>query len=105
MGKLSRRKGAGGEREVCALLTNALGEHITRRLGQARDSGCDIELPPFVVEVKRRKRLGNLHEWMKQATEACEVGDKPVVMCRGDGERWLVVMEFDDWVEIAREEL
>jgi hypothetical protein len=107
MGAKSRRKGAGGELEVCALLTNHLGSKVSRHLGQARDSGCDVELDPFVIEVKRRKRIGNLHEWMAQAQAACDPERRqyPTVMCRGDGHRWLVVMTLEDWVTLAREEL
>ena len=105
MGLKSRRKGAGAEIELCALLNNHLGTALKRKLGQARDSGNDVDLPPFKVECKRYKRIGKVYEWMEQATEACEVGDVPIVACRADGERWLVVMGLDDWVKLAREEV
>jgi hypothetical protein len=103
----SRRKGANAELEACALLTNAFNLPVKRKLGQAREGGNDIDLDPFCIEVKRRKRIGNLHEWMAQAQAACDPEKRqyPTVMCRGDGQRWLVVMTLEDWVTLAREEL
>jgi hypothetical protein len=103
MGASQRRKGAAGEREVCALLTDALGSRITRNIGQARDGGDDITLAPFAIEVKRRARIGNLYEWLQQAQTANK--GIPVVVCRADGEKWCVVMRFDDWIALAREEV
>jgi predicted transcriptional regulator len=113
-----RRKGAGGERELCSRLADALGRIVKRKLGQARDSGHDIDLPPFQIECKRRKRIAGLYEWMEQAsfgrlTTAQEIGPgvpgpifpKPVVMLRADDREWLVVMRLPDWITLAREEI
>jgi len=110
MAKLSRTKGAGGERELCALLSDAFGQVVKRKLGQARDSGHDIDLPPFRIEVKRRKRIAGLYEWLGQ----CD-SDKlhmnlaqrrsSMVALRADGKDWLVVMRLDDWIKLAREEI
>lgn len=118
MSKSQRNKGAGGERELCGILSDALGQVVKRKLGQARDSGHDIDLPPFRIEVKRRRRIGNLYDWMRQAdggnvVEATFTTDKttikrsfaPVVALRGDDEDWLVVMTLDDWIKLAREEI
>lgn len=116
MSKSQRTKGAGGERELCALLSDAFGEKITRRLGQARDRGHDIDLDPFLIECKRRARIGLLYEWMAQVahsvafTKPAKEGDKywprcPVVMLRADGKDWLVVMKLPDWIKLAREEI
>ena len=81
-GSHSRRKGASGERELCALLTDEFGIKVTRKLGQARDSGCDIvSLPPYSIEVKRRKRIAGLYEWMQQAATP-EHYSLPVVALR-----------------------
>jgi len=104
MSKSQRTKGASGEREVCAFLRDSLGIDVRRKLGQARDSGHDIDLPGFNVEVKRRKRIAGLYDWMDQ----CGMGSpsaKPVVVLRADGREWLVVMKLPDWVELAREEI
>ena len=100
MSASQRRKGAGGEREVCALLNSEFGTNAARNLDQARDGGTDIHLGPFQIEVKRRKRVGNLYEWLGQAK-----GELPTLMLRADGKRWLVVMDFEHWARLARGEL
>lgn len=111
MGATSRRKGAAGEREVCALLSAEFGEKITRNIGQARDGGDDITLPPFAIECKRRAKIAGLYDWIEQAELATHFGKRarvptPVVMCRADGRTtWLVVMRFADWAKLAREEI
>lgn len=102
MSASQRRKGANGEREICSLLSDALGFNVSRRLGQARDSGHDIDIPGFSAEVKRRKKIALLYEAMEQA----ETGKgTPVVGLRSDGKAWLVVMKLDDWIKLAREEI
>lgn len=100
--KSQRDKGAGGEREACGVLNAEFGTSVTRNLSQVRDSGTDIHLGPFAVEVKRRKRIGNIYEWVEQAKAADK---RPVVMCRADGKEWLVVLPFAEWARIARGEL
>lgn len=120
MSKTSRTKGANGEREVCKILSDALGETFTRKLGQARDSGNDIDLGPYRVEVKRRKKIA-VTEFMEQAEKAClfASGDwepghaadyfgklsKPLVIMREDGEKWLVMQPLEDWIDLYRESI
>lgn len=99
MGKMQRNKGAGYEREVCALLSDILGREVKRNIGQARDGGDDITVGPFRVECKRRAKVGNLYEWMAQVEAASKPGDIPVVICRGDGKKSLAVL---DAVHLAR---
>lgn len=105
MSKSQRTKGAGGERELCALLNDQFGTAVTRKLGQARDSGNDIDLFPFRIECKRRKRIANLYDWMTQVKKDSPLARYPIVMLRGDGRGWLVVMELPDWCVLAREEI
>src|SRR5208282_4924502 len=116
MSKSQRTKGAGGERELCGILSDALGPVVKRKLGQARDSGHDIDLPPFRIECKRRKRIANLYEWMAQAAEtyclvlhpdgtSTDLSDTPVVALRADGKGWLVVLRLGDFIKLAREEI
>jgi hypothetical protein len=103
-GRMSRTKGAGYEREVAGELQGWLGAVVTRRLGQARDGGHDLELPGFTVECKRRAGFIG-HAWMAQAV-AASVGNgglPPVVFARGDRHETIVMMRLADWVEIARE--
>ena len=107
-GRNNRRRGQSGEREVCALLSDALGVKVKRALGQERDRGTDIlECAPFAIEVKRRTRIANLYEWIAQANKPKYLTDDPipVVALRADGKGWLAVMRFSDWLTLAREEI
>lgn len=106
MAKLSRDKGARGEREICAILSDELGISSKRNLDQTREGGCDITAGPFNLEVKRRAKIGNIYDWMEQAAASCENTEKkPVVVCRADGKKWLAIMPFGDWINLAREAL
>ena len=106
MAKLSRDKGARGEREICAILSDELGISAKRNLDQTREGGCDITAGPFNLEVKRRAKIGNIYDWMEQAAASCEdTPQKPVVLCRADGKKWLAIMPFGDWINLAREAL
>lgn len=100
MSASQRRKGQVGEREAAALLSAEFGTVCKRTLDQPRDGGSDIDLPPFSVEVKRRKRL-SLHAWVKQAAAA---GGTPVVLARGDGEEWVAIVPFSVAAKWMREE-
>ena len=104
MGKSQRIKGSSAEREIAALLSEALGVPLRRTLGQARDGSerADLELPPYSIEVKRRARIAGLYDWIAQASEAAGI---PVVACRADGKDWLIVMRLPDWIALAREEV
>lgn len=106
MSKSQRTKGAAGEREVCKILRDSLGVDAHRNLSQTRDGGTDIALGPFRIECKRRKAIGNVYEWMQQSEAACtEPGQIPVVACRKDGGHWLVVLNLDDFMRLAGNEL
>lgn len=100
-----RRKGATGEREVCSLIAENWGVKAERNLDQYRSGGGDITVSPFRFEVKRRTRIGNVYDWMLQAMAACGSGETPVVACRGDGRKWLVILTLDDFFRIGRDEL
>ena len=106
MGSAERRKGARGEREICAILSEEMGISAKRNLDQTREGGCDITAGPFNLEVKRRAKIGNIYDWMEQAAASCEdTPQKPVVVCRADGKKWLAIMPFGDWINLAREAL
>lgn len=83
MGKSQRTKGAAGEREVCHLIRDSLGIDAKRNLSQTREGGCDIAVGPYHVEVKRRAKIGQVYDWMAQAEESCENGERPVVFLSG----------------------
>ena len=103
-GRKSRNKGATGERELAALLTDALGVVVQRKLGQARDGGDDIQIGQYRIEVKRREAL-RLDEWCKQVEDAAGVGDVPVVAYRRNGQPWRVVVPLEWFMKQVRETL
>jgi hypothetical protein len=99
-GKSARLKGAGGEREVCDILTRIVGEKHSRILGQARDAGADVRYGPFLLEVKRQARL-KMSEWQQQVKVAADAaGVLPGIVWRRDGEKWWVAVEFEQFVTI-----
>lgn len=91
MGKLQRTRGASTEREVANYLSEQLGFEVKRELGQARDSGEDISVPPFRIEVKRRKALAVM-DFMRQCEKGSEPSEIPIVIMRVDGDLRPVVM-------------
>ena len=101
-GRGKRNKGATGERELAALLSDALGRVVKRNLGQAREGGCDINIQHWNIEVKRQEKI-KIYDWMKQAMESCAAGQSPVVAFRKNGKDWLVTMTLNDWVGLIRE--
>jgi Holliday junction resolvase len=104
MSRSQRQKGAAGERELAGILTEQLGWVVSRKLGQARDGGDDIQTGKFRWECKRRAKL-SVYEFMDQITAACGPGDVPVVAMRGDGKGWLVMMKLEDAMPLIRGEL
>lgn len=110
MSNLSRRKGANYELEICKALEEHFGAVFKRNLDQCRDGGNDINVKRengtvIRLEAKRRRSIGNLYEWMEQATNSCSVGDTPVVVCRGDNKRSLVVMDFTDFLMMVEKDV
>jgi hypothetical protein len=104
MSASQRRKGQVGEREVAAILTDQLGWVVNRTLNQTRDGGHDIETGCFRWEVKRRAKIA-VHEFMQQAVASCADEGTPVVVMRGDGKDWLVMMRLEDILPLIRDQL
>jgi hypothetical protein len=106
MAAISRRRGATGERELCALLSAGFNLPIKRTLGQARDGGHDIAtVPGFAGECKRRRSFKTLYGAMRQVEKSAAsigAGDFPTVFIRADHEKWLVTMRLEDWMVIAK---
>jgi len=110
MSRISRDRGNLYEREVATAIEDELGVATKRKLGQARDSGNDIDIHTtsgyrFRLECKRRRAIGNLYEWMQQAQDSCEGSDIPSVVCRADGAKSLVVLTLPDFLRLVRGEL
>ena len=100
--KNSRAKGARGERELANLLKSY--GYNTRR-GQ-QFSGLEGEdvvgLPGIHIECKRIERL-NIYDAISQATRDSKENQIPVVFHRKNNCKWLVTMEFDEFMKIYRE--
>jgi Holliday junction resolvase len=101
-GRTSRNKGAAAERELATMLSEQLGVHVRRKLGQARDGGDDIQVGKYRIEVKRREAL-RLDEWCKQVEAASGDEDVPVVAYRRNGQPWRVVVPIEWFIEQVRE--
>lgn len=112
MGKSQRTKGATYEREVAQVFSEALGRDFKRNIGQARDGGNDLDVGPLVVECKRRKTLGTVYGWLDQAFKAAvekQAGHTeprtPIVVARQDQGTSIVIMDLEDFLELAGPEL
>ena len=102
MSASQRNKGAGGEREWCDVLRTH-GYAAQRALGQARDGGGDVPMPPVLYEVKRYAKIA-VRKWLDQAVVSvgqyagCEI---PVVAMREDGRKeWMVLLRADDFMKL-----
>ena len=102
MGAMSRRKGAVGERELAAYLTDH-GFPATRgRQHHGGSDAPDVRCPalPFHFEVKRTESL-RLHEAMAQAVN--DAGDRmPVVAHRRNNGDWIAVLRLADLLRLMR---
>jgi hypothetical protein len=95
MSASQRRKGANGELEICRLLTDELGTSVQRRLGAARDGGCDVDIPGWSIEVKRAERF--LQAFWQQAVEQAEaMKRRPVLFWRKSRASWSVYVDLFD---------
>ena len=102
-GKAERRKGRGGELELCKILNE---QGITARPGTALNFGKEpdiIGITNIHAEVKRTEKT-HLNAWMTQATEDAEkFGDgAPAVFHRMSRQPWLVTMKLTDWLQLYK---
>ena len=98
LGRSSRSKGQGGERELAALLTELTGFEIKRRCRQHR-ADSDLEgLPGWSVECKRHRSAGQglIESWWAQTVmQAMAARDRPVLFYRLDRAGWRAVWSAD----------
>ena len=84
MGKLSRNKGAGFEREIVNILKDA-GFDASRNLNQTRDGGHDIVIPGVKVAVEcKRAAKPLMNSWWAQACEQAGDDLEPVLIYKLD---------------------
>ena len=98
---MQRTKGASYEREVCARFSSKTGRIVRRHIGQSRDGGNDITVPPYTVECKRRKSLKTIEGWLAQAEAATTIeAPIPIVVARSDGGKSFVILPLDDFLQL-----
>lgn len=106
MGKLSRDKGKRGEREVAAILRDH--KYPGARRGVQYTGGPDspdvVGLPGFHIEVKRVETF-QLYPSLAQSRKDSHKGEVPIVVHRRNGHPWVVVMEFEDFLDILDERI
>lgn len=96
MGAKERNRGSAFEREVCQRLSAKFGYPVKRKLGQARDSGNDIDAGPLRIECKRRRAIA-VYAWLDQILNQEADPDRlPVVVARADGRRSIAILDFED---------
>jgi hypothetical protein len=93
----SRDKGAGGEREAAAFLSNMFGLPVHRgcQYRGGPDSPDVAGLDGLAIEVKRRARL-HLESSLRQATRDASPTAVPVVLHRADHEDWKLTLYGKD---------
>jgi hypothetical protein len=127
-GRASRNKGAGGEREVIAILQPIVDRacdtcghvkfKLRRNYAQRYEAKLyDVEgLPWMALEVKRQENISGIGGWWKQTKAATRVGQIPVLIYRQNNQKWkvrtrvplrvtanrwvtaTVTMEIDQWL-------
>lgn len=103
----SKQKGKRYELELTNLL-KAEGYDAHRSAQYAGNTGqaADVVgLPGIHIEAKRQEQF-RIYEWMAQAVRdsfAGGRGELPAVFFRKSGEKTLVCMRFEDWIQIYRE--
>jgi hypothetical protein len=95
-GAKSRRKGQAAELQFCALATEALGVKFQRKLGQARDGGGDIDIGPFLVEVKNHARINERDWWRQACASAKTAGKTPALAYKLARQGWRVLVPLPE---------
>ena len=94
MGKLSRDKGASGEREFRRLFSELVGVQVERNLCQTRDGGKHGDIEPlgnWSIEIKRAAKA-EIAKWWLQAGEQAGRDKIPALAYRVDRHDWRVIV-------------
>ncbi len=95
MSKMQRTKGAAGERELFALLTEQLGVNVTRNLTQTRAGGADtLDVLGWSIEVKRQEALSIASWWTQTQRQADALSRKPALFYRQSRKPWRAVLDL-----------
>lgn len=102
MGKASRTKGRAYEQEIARAIRDELGLDAERVLRQWQSGGGgDVTAGPFLIECKRPAGFV-AHQWMAQVVDRPTMAGMPVVCARGDRHDTLVLLNWADFVRLAR---
>ncbi|MFD0669702.1 putative PDDEXK endonuclease [Ramlibacter sp. MAHUQ-53] len=83
------RKGAAAERELSALLADALGVEVKRNTDPAKKTTGDILcIPGYAVECKRVEVLRRNAWWSQAVKQAAIHGVEPIVFYRRNRQPW-----------------
>lgn len=110
MGKLSRDKGAAGEREFRRLFSELVGVQVERNLCQTRDGGKHGDTEPlgnWSIEIKRAAKA-EISKWWLQAGEQAGRDKIPALAYRVDRHDWRVIVplySIDKGSEVFRNPL
>ena len=102
MGKMSKDKGARGERELAGELHRLFG--VTARRGVQYRGGTDspdviADIPGIHIECKRCERL-SIYAAMAQAVD--DAGTKVPIVCHKQNRReWLVIVRLNDLPKLS----
>jgi hypothetical protein len=102
MGRMSKRKGAVGEREAAEKLNEVLGTRFRRGrqyCGGPESPDLAGDLPGLHVEVKRCERL-SLYKALTQARRDAAVDQVPAVMHRANNKPWVIVVDVEDLIRL-----
>jgi len=110
MSAMSRNKGAGGEREVSALIEDASGGVFKAQRGgqHAGRFAVGVASPdvltdlPLHLEVKRTEKQA-LRQWWAQAVNDAGIEKEPCVVTRWNKGEWLGVLRFSHLVALCAE--
>ena len=92
----SKRKGAVGERELAAKLTELFGQHCRRGQQYNGLEGDDVVgLDGIHIECKRTERL-QVHASMEQSMRDAKHDEIPIVCHRANRRDWIVILRLDD---------
>lgn len=93
-GKGARGKGARGEREIVAKLTEMGFDAV--KISGMYTTGADIFVSGHLAEVKRQESMSKRDwEWLEQTEEA------ELLFKRVNGKKWLVVMDLETFAKVV----
>jgi hypothetical protein len=92
----SRSKGQRGEREVFALLSEALGFVVRRKAVNRRGDPDGVDVPGWAIEVKRVEQSALRAWWRQTEAQADLIGRKPILFFRASRQPWQAMIDLSE---------